>query len=50
MKLRTLDVGNNFIERLENISHLTNLEELWVSLNVHMNSHYLAAHDGNADQ
>lgn len=29
-KLRTLDAGNNFIETLENISHLTSLEELWV--------------------
>ena len=25
-----LDIGNNFIEKLENISHLSNLEELWV--------------------
>ena len=30
MKLRTLDVGNNFIEVLENVSHLSSLEELWV--------------------
>lgn len=30
--LRTLDIGNNFIEKLENVSHLSNLEELWVSV------------------
>ena len=30
MKLRTLDVGNNFVEVLENVSHLSSLEELWV--------------------
>ncbi len=27
-----LDLGNNFVERLENVSHLTQLEELWVRL------------------
>lgn len=32
-KLRTLDVGNNYIKRIENISHLTELEEVWVSAN-----------------
>lgn len=30
VKLTTLDVGNNFIPAIENISHLTQLEELWV--------------------
>ena len=30
VKLRTLDIGNNFIAELENISHLSQLEELWV--------------------
>lgn len=29
-KLRVLDVGNNFITDVENISHLSNLEEFWV--------------------
>jgi len=29
-KLRTLDVGANFIPAIENISHLVSLEELWV--------------------
>jgi hypothetical protein len=31
VKLRTLDVGNNMITVIENISHLTELEEFWVS-------------------
>lgn len=31
VKLRTLDVGNNEIEEIENISHLSELEEFWVS-------------------
>jgi hypothetical protein len=31
VKLTTLDVGNNEIEEIENISHLTALEEFWVS-------------------
>jgi len=30
--LTTLDVGNNFIPAIENISHLTQLEELWVRI------------------
>lgn len=30
-KLRVLDIGNNFIERIENLSHLEDIEELWVS-------------------
>ena len=30
LKLRVLDIGNNFIERIENVKHLTNIEELWV--------------------
>lgn len=25
-----LDIGNNMIEKIENIAHLTNLEEFWV--------------------
>lgn len=29
-KLRTLDIGNNQIEEIENISHLSELEEFWV--------------------
>jgi protein phosphatase 1 regulatory subunit 7 len=29
-KLRVLDIGNNMIEKIENIAHLTNLEEFWV--------------------
>lgn len=29
-KLTTLDIGTNFISTIENIAHLTNLEELWV--------------------
>jgi len=29
--LTTLDVGNNEIEEIENISHLIALEEFWVS-------------------
>lgn len=31
LKLRTIDMGNNRIGIIENLSHLTNLEELWVS-------------------
>jgi protein phosphatase 1 regulatory subunit 7 len=31
LKLRTLDIGNNMIEEIEGISHLTELEEFWVS-------------------
>lgn len=30
LKLKTLDVGNNEIPEVENISHLSYLEELWV--------------------
>jgi hypothetical protein len=30
-KLKTLDVGHNMIEEIENISHLSELEEFWVS-------------------
>lgn len=29
-KLRTLDIANNKVSKLENISHLTLLEEFWV--------------------
>ena len=29
-----LDIGNNMIEKIENISHLKNLEEFWVSLSL----------------
>ena len=29
-KLKTLDVGNNQITTIENISHLSQLEEFWV--------------------
>ena len=29
-KLRVLDIGNNYIERIENLSHLENIEEFWV--------------------
>jgi protein phosphatase 1 regulatory subunit 7 len=32
-KLTTLDVGNNAITLIENISHLINLEEFWASYN-----------------
>lgn len=32
VKLTTLDIGNNFIPAIENISHLRILEELWVTL------------------
>lgn len=32
IKLTTLDVGNNFIKEIENLSHLSNLEEFWVCL------------------
>jgi protein phosphatase 1 regulatory subunit 7 len=31
-KLRVLDIGNNMIEKIENISHLKQLEEFWVRL------------------
>jgi hypothetical protein len=27
-----LDIGNNMIEKIENIAHLENLEEFWVSV------------------
>ena len=30
VKLTTLDIGNNFISVIENLSHLKLLEELWV--------------------
>ena len=30
LNLTTLDVGNNFVEVLEHVSHLHNLTELWV--------------------
>ena len=30
-KLTTLDLGANFISKLENVAHLSQLEELWVS-------------------
>lgn len=30
VKLTTLDIGNNFISQIENLSHLKFLEELWV--------------------
>lgn len=33
-KLKTLDIGANFIPAIENISHLTSLEELWVRLSL----------------
>lgn len=32
VKLRTLDIGNNQIEEIEGVSHLTQLEEFWVSV------------------
>lgn len=32
-KLRTLDIGNNEIEVIENVSHLKDLEEFWASYN-----------------
>jgi hypothetical protein len=32
-KLRTLDVGNNEIEVIEGIAHLSELEEFWVRTN-----------------
>ena len=31
VNLVTLDVSNNFIKRIENVSHLTKLVEFWVS-------------------
>lgn len=31
LKLKTLDVGANKIEKIENVSHLKELEEFWVS-------------------
>ncbi len=31
VKLTTLDVGNNMIEKIENVTHLVNLVEFWVS-------------------
>lgn len=30
-KLRVLDVANNFVKDVENIEHLSELEEFWVS-------------------
>lgn len=30
--LTTLDVGNNAISEIENLSHLTHLTELWVRI------------------
>lgn len=30
LKLRTLDLGRNFVSEIENIAHLRSLEELWV--------------------
>jgi protein phosphatase 1 regulatory subunit 7 len=30
VKLTTLDIGNNEIEEIENISHLSELQEFWV--------------------
>jgi Leucine-rich repeat (LRR) protein len=30
VNLTTLDVGNNMIEKIENMSHLTKLQEFWV--------------------
>lgn len=30
LKLRVLDIGNNFIQDIENVSHLTAMEEFWV--------------------
>lgn len=32
LKLQTLDIGNNRIPKIENISHLEALEEFWVRL------------------
>jgi protein phosphatase 1 regulatory subunit 7 len=32
VKLKTLDLGCNFVSKLENLAHLTSLEELWVCL------------------
>lgn len=32
-KLRTLDIGNNEITAIENVSHLKDLEEFWASYN-----------------
>jgi protein phosphatase 1 regulatory subunit 7 len=34
LKLKTLDVGNNRISKIENIAHLKNLEEFWVGTSV----------------
>lgn len=28
--MKTVDLGNNFIPEIENLSHLTSLQELWV--------------------
>jgi len=33
LKLTTLDIGTNFLTELENISHLSVLEELWLNNN-----------------
>lgn len=32
MKLTTLDLASNFIPKIENVGHLAELEEFWVSL------------------
>lgn len=29
-----MDIGNNFIQKVENISHLTELEEFWANNNL----------------
>lgn len=31
--MRVLDISNNRIEKIENLNHLTELEELWASYN-----------------
>lgn len=45
-KLRTLDVGNNMIEEIENISHLSELEEFWVSISAFVEIFGLEEIDG----
>ena len=40
-QLKTLDLGTNFIPVIENISHLTSLEELWVRVFVTKGAHVL---------
>jgi protein phosphatase 1 regulatory subunit 7 len=42
--LTTLDLGNNFIPELENISHLNRLQELWVSILVNARRFPLKIH------